>query len=193
MSFWGWIGSFIISSGILMFLLKWWKANIDIKKRNRSDNAQNLLEKTEDIRKIAHAALEVIVKNSGQPQYKKMASLLWTATSPAELLSNWRKYYCILQKNKKTCPLLRRFEDSVEQLRQAARAWYDADQKWRTSIGLAKGETMIGGKADEDTPERAEKQTLANEYQKVFDTFSVVYQELQSNMRPLIIVNGVPC
>lgn len=165
MSFWVWIGSVIrgvISSKPLEFLLKWLKVNRDIKKRNLSDNAQKLLNETNSVYIIAHAALEVIVKSSSQPQYKSMASLLWTATSPAELLTDWRKYCYILKGNKKTYPLLKRFEDSVEQLRQAAIAWHAADQKWRTSIGLARGEIMIGGKDDKNTPEKVEKQKLAN-------------------------------
>jgi len=191
MSFWGWIGRVIllvISSGAAVFGLKWWKEARDRKIKNLSSHAKKLLDAAEKIYSIANAMLFVVKEGSEQLKYRNQASSLYTSVSATTFLNSCKVSCWILVRNRKTKKLYVQFESVIEKLRQAAIAWNAADQKWRTSIGLARGEIMIGGKADENTPEKVEKQILANEYQKVFDTFSKVYQELQSNLRPLIIV-----
>jgi hypothetical protein len=182
---WEWVGRIILvvlSGGTVLFLLNWWKNSREQKVEKISDNAKHLSHALGQVHDIVIAMLKVVNDGPDQIKYWKQASLLWKTHSKDTFLTDWKKYDCILIRKRKTKVLCARFENTVEQLIQKARDWYEADRSWHASVGIIEGEYLVGS-TSKKTPE---KQNAADQYKKLFDDFFNLYQELGRHIRLLI-------
>ncbi len=190
MGFWQWAGQFAIagvSCGVVIFFLRWWKEAHDRKARKRSYHAKCLLEEADKICGIARAVSAVAMDKPRSEAHRPQASILWKTNSTSSLLNVWLANAWILKKRRKTRPFRHRFYNIVEELRQAAIAWYEADMKWRSAKGITESECLLGGgQADDNSPEAMARLQTSQALQKAVEKFLDEFQALHNALQPMV-------
>ena len=171
----------------VLFFLKWWKERKDRKGENVSKYAKKLLAETDSICTVAKAMRTLASHSSGIGNIRTQASWLWKVGSTSVLLNNWQSHAWVLDKRRNTKSLRKGFEQVVENLRRAAVIWYQADIKWRESVGITESECIIGGDPKKkQMPDEIAKSNAAQGYLNAFDAFVKKAQAIHNSVEPLI-------
>ncbi len=186
MSFWQLLALSLVSGGILLFLLKWFRESRERKARKVSYHAKRLLEQADGLCGIANAMAEVAKKAPGSAACRKQASALWQQSS-SSILNVWLANSWVLDKNKNWQGLRQDVIDSVEQLCECAREWHTADMAWREAKRITESETLVGGGPENDSsPEAARKREAAERCDTAVQRFLKVFQDLHNELQPTV-------